>query len=170
MAVHAKIIFEDRRSNFTSFIFFSIEVEAKEVKWPKSVRRHAWFCVSGAVRLAFSAPGPNRTWWTMRRRSSTKDLFEETPLRCWQLDYGRFKYTGLRPLKSLASWLFFRSCRPEPLEEGAEPPEPLSLEDAEQLQLPELRGEEECSKESLVDCVGVERTRRFRSFRTWWRI
>lgn len=84
-------------------------------------------------------------------------------IRLWEVQIHR-----LEALEELG-FMPFLSCRPEPLEEGAEPPEPLSLEDAEQLQLPELRGEEEC-RESLVDCCLVERTRRFRSFRIWWRI
>lgn len=70
------------------------------------------------------------------RRYSQTDVVDDAQT-CWNFDYGRYKYTGLRP---------------EPLEE-AEPPHPLTLEDADQLQLPELREGEDAKLQELEDLV-----------------
>lgn len=70
------------------------------------------------------------------RRYSQTDVVDDAQT-CWNFDYGRYKYTGLRP---------------EPLEE-AEPPHPLTLEDADQLQLPELREGEDVKLQELEDLV-----------------
>ncbi|CAJ1367907.1 unnamed protein product [Effrenium voratum] len=76
--------------------------EDETTKWPKSAR--------------------------FQRSYSETDMVDDAET-CWKFEYGKFKYTGLRP---------------EPLEPDAEPPVPLSIEEAEQLEMPQLReGEEE---------------------------
>lgn len=71
-----------------------------------------------------------------QRAFSETDVVDDAQT-CWKFDYGKYKYTGLRP---------------EPFDE-AEPPEPLSLEDADQLQLPELRQGEDVKIQELEELV-----------------
>jgi len=79
-----------------------------------------------------------------QRRYSQSDVVDDAQT-CWQNDYGKYKYTGLRP---------------DPLDEEAEPPHPLTLEDADQLQLPELRQGEDVKIQELEDMVEDLRSQR----------